>query len=236
MDSSEAENPVPDVLARPQQSLQLSGQQRALVEALEQLGPDLRDMYLGSLAVLRQLDNTERFVQAAHTLREMINRVPESLGFISAAKQDRLTDRIYKPEQKWMNAVAHSQCANNGDWLGEIDQPLRQALKALGEFFVWKKENRPKRRGEMAAALRRMDTSGRDIPEPLASIAVDQWDLTRDYFTGVCHYGKNPEEKEFLAYLDALERFMLDRLRPRTFVDFDAVDQIIEEASHGDQA
>jgi len=235
MDSSEAENPGPEVLARERPGLRLTGQQRALVEALEQLEARLRDMYLGSLVALRQLDNTERFVQAAHTLREMINLVPKTLGFLGSDKQDRLGDKLQRPELKWTGALARSQCNNGGEWTGEIDQPLRQALKALNEFFSWMSANRPKRRDEMAAALRRMDVSGRAIPESLASIAVSEWDVIRNYFIGICHYRMKTDEKEFHAHLDALERFMLDRLRPRTFADFDVVDQIIEEASRGDQ-
>ncbi|MEV4704647.1 hypothetical protein [Actinoplanes sp. NPDC049316] len=236
MDGSEAESPGPEAPTAAELGLRLTGQQRALVEALESLETRLKRMYLGSLIALRQAENTERFVQAAHTLREMINLVPESLGFVSSGKQDRLGDKLQKPELKWKGAVDRSKCNSDGQWTGEIDQPLRQALIALDEFFSWKAENRPKRRDELAATLRRMDASGRDVPGPLAAIAASEWDITRDYFISVCHYRKDPEEAEFYAYLDSLERFMLDRLRPRTFADFDVVDQIIEEANRGDRS
>jgi hypothetical protein len=50
----------------------------------------------------------------------------------------------------------------------------------------------------------------------------------------VCHHNIDAEEREFFGYLDVFEGFIIDRLRPRTFADFDAVDAIIEEADRGD--
>ncbi|WP_433210983.1 hypothetical protein ACQP00_49615 [Dactylosporangium sp. CS-047395] len=213
--------------------LRLAGQQRALHEALGALAAELGAMYLGALMVLQQPANTQRFAQAAHVLREMINRVPKSLGYANKAMQERMGDRLGPAEQSWDIAVAKSGTFNNGAWSGEIDQHLRKALTALYEFFTWKKGHQPKRRDEMTATLRKLDASGRRLPDKLESLAVDEWSITRDYFISICHYQKPADEQEFLAYLDALERFLLDRLRPRTFADFDAVDAILEEASRG---
>jgi hypothetical protein len=52
---------------------------------------------------------------------------------------------------------------------------------------------------------------------------------TREYFQAIAHHGRQPPEEDFRARIDALERFLLDRLRPRTFADFDAIDDIIQE-------
>jgi len=213
--------------------LQLVGQQRALLEAFREIDQRLGEMYLGALAVLQQPFNGERFSQAAHTLRELINRLPASLGLGGDALAERLGDRLQRPEQAWENAVRRSDCYSDGGWSGQIDQPLSRALKSIHEFFVWKKQHRPRRREELTETVRRLDASGRRLPPRLEVLVVAQWDDTRDYFIGVCHYRLEVQAGEYFAYLDAFERFVLDRLRPRTFADFDAVDAILEEADRG---
>jgi hypothetical protein len=79
-----------------------------------------------------------------------------------------------------------------------------------------------------------LDVSGRRLPEPIEQLVVTQWDKTRDYFINVCHYRVEAKEPEFLSYLDVLETFLLDRLRPRTFADLDTLDAIIEEGRRAD--
>ena len=58
---------------------------------------------------------------------------------------------------------------------------------------------------------------------------MEKWERIRDFFVAVCHHNKQAEEGEFGQYLDELERFLLDRVRPRTFDDFSAIDRLIEE-------
>jgi hypothetical protein len=213
---------------------QLTGRQRALLDAFSEVDARLAKMFLGALTVLEQQSNGERFAQAAHTLRELINRLPASLGLTTPAMNERLGDRLGKPEQAWSAALAQSGCRDGNRWSGTIDPPLARALLAIGEFFEWKSEHRPRRRTEMTQTIRRLDASGRQLPERIESMVVNQWGVTREYFIGVCHYNVEPEEREFFGYLDVFEEFLINRLRPRTFADFDAVDAVIEEAERGD--
>jgi hypothetical protein len=213
---------------------QLTSRQRALLAALSEVDSRLADMFLGALAVLEQRSNGERFAQAAHTLRELINRLPASLGLATPAMNQRLGDRLGRPEQAWSTARAQSTCRNGNSWSGTIDPPLARALVAIDDFFEWKSKHRPRRRTEMAQTIRRLDASGRQLPERIESIVVEQWGATREYFIGVCHHSIEPDERDFFGYLDVFEEFIIDRLRPRTFADFDAVDAIIEEAERGD--
>jgi hypothetical protein len=232
-----AEEPLDDQpagLAPAPVGLELTGQQRTLLEALREIDQRLGEMYLGALAVLQQPFNSERFAQAAHTLRIMIDRLPTSLGLATEARGERLGDRLQKPERAWKNVLENSSCFDGKGWSGAIDDPLARALAVLQEFFAWKEEHRPRRLDELTHILRRLDASGRRLPEKLEVLVVDQLQVTRDYFVDVCHHRISVEEAEYFAYLDAFERFILDRLRPRTFADFDAVDVILEEADRGD--
>jgi len=234
MSAEEPVGPQPGGVPPAPVGLQLSGQQRALLEALREIDQRLGEMYLGALAVLQQPFNGERFTQSAHTLRELINHLPGSLGLSTDALNDRLGDRIQRSERAWDNAIQRSACFDGKTWTGIIDQPLARALAAINDFFNWKKNHRPRRNEELTQTVRRLDASGKRLPTELEVLVVTQWDRTRDYFIGVCHYRIPVNEADFFAYLDALERFIIDRLRPRTFADFDAVDAILEEADRGD--
>jgi hypothetical protein len=184
--------------------------------------------------VLRQPYNGERFAQAAHTLREMINRLPVSLGLSSEALNERMGDKLSAPEQAWRRALAASSCFDGSGWSGTIDRPLERALTTIGTFFRWKESHRPRRSDEMAQTIRTLDASGRALPGKIERLIVEEWNEIRDYFISVCHYRLTADEGEFGAYLDVLERFLVDRLQPRTFADFDEVDAILKEAGSGD--
>ena len=122
----------------------LSGKQRSLLEALTAKDQQLGEMYIGALLALHQPTNRERFSQAAHTLREMINRLPVALGLSTETLlKDRLGDRLQRPEQTWDAAMQKSACLKNGKWTGVIDRPLATALTAIQNFFEWKKITHP---------------------------------------------------------------------------------------------
>jgi hypothetical protein len=214
--------------------LPLNGQQRALLEVLGEMDQRLGEMYLGALAVLQQPFNGERVSQASHTLRIMIDRLPVSLELKVEALDDRMGDRLQQPERAWQTALKNSSCFDGENWSGSIDSPLARALTVIQEFFVWKKESRPRRREELTQILRRLDTSGKRLPATLERLAVEELTVIRGYFIDICHHRINVDEAEFFAYLDAFERFVIDRQHPRTFADFDVIDAIIEEADRGD--
>src|SRR4051794_4237374 len=109
MSAEEPAAPQPGGVPPAPVGLQLSGQQRALLEALREIDRRLGEMYLGALAVLQQPFNGERFAQSAHTLRELINRLPDSLGLSVGALNERMGDRIQRPERAWDNAVQKSE-------------------------------------------------------------------------------------------------------------------------------
>ncbi len=68
----------------------------------------------------------------------------------------------------------------------------------------------------------------------LQELNVDQWTVMRDFFMSVAHHRHLSTKEEFVQWLNALEGFLLDKLVPRTFQNFDAIDRLIEEAEKDD--
>jgi hypothetical protein len=67
------------------------------------------------------------------------------------------------------------------------------------------------------------------LPKPIKDAHISEWDSYDRFFQGVSHHGHIPTEDEFNGYLESFERFLLDRLKPRTFDDQSVLKAIIEE-------
>jgi len=208
----------------------LSGQQRALLQALEQKNSALAVMYHGGLHVLADASNPDRFSLCAHALRELMEKLPEYLDVSTKAQQESLKAKVREVEDSYRGMQQKTACFNtSANWDGNIDGPLRKFLLCLVRFFDWFATHHPRRREEVHGALIRLDGSGRELPAPLASLNVDAWDQKRGYFQSVAHHRKRGDEEEFSRWLDALVRFLLDRLVPRTFDDFSEIDALLGE-------
>lgn len=208
----------------------MSAQQLALHEALGERAEELARMYIGALVVLANPNNPDRLPQAAHSLRELMEKIPRYIAVEIRAESESLRVKVRELEGRWNSTVENSMCYDGGNWTGSIDRHLRRLLqRGLQPFFNWFNEHHPRRRVETAAVLRQLDGSGRTLPARLENLEVKGWMAIREYFQAVAHHGRQPPEEDFRTWIDALERSLLDRLRPRTFADFDAIDDIIRE-------
>jgi hypothetical protein len=204
----------------------LWGPRQALHAALQSMGGGVADLYLGALWALDRSENPDRYAQAAHSLRELMNAVPVSVGVEVRALDERFGDRFSSVHQAWDSMFARTN-AYDGGWKGEIDPPLARFLAKAMEFFSWAANHRPRRKAEFADALGRLDSSGRTLPPRLEDLNVQTWIEIREYFIAVCHHNKVADGPEFESWMNAFELFLLDRLQPRTFEDFNEIDSII---------
>ena len=208
-------------------SLKLNGQQQALFKAL--LGkPQLLSLYW-SLGKHRSCQQPGSVALAAHGARELMEKIPAFLDVSITAQTETLKTKVRELEDCWQVTVKRSQCYGSQGWCGQIDKSLSNLLERLQSFFKWFVEHHPRRKAEIASTLRTLDGSGRTLPMPLEELNVKTWDKMRDFFQAISHHLKTTDETEFRQWLDALERFLLDRLCPRNFSDIDAIDTIIQE-------
>lgn len=219
----------------------LSGQQLALLQELQELdrapgsrGYSLAVMYQGGLAVFENSGHADRFAQCAHSLRELMEKIPECLDVPMRAQGERLTVKVRELEGSFAGARESTGCfSESNGWHGRVDRHLRSFLLRADGFFEWFASHYPRRRAEAQSALMRLDSSGRPLPEPLGSLNVDAWFAMREYFQSVAHHRRVAEEGELRGWVDALERFLLERLVPRTFDDFDEIDRLLAGEADG---
>lgn len=208
----------------------LTGQQSALLRALRERNRRLETMYLGAMCILADAANPDRFALCAHNLRELMEKLPESLDVSTKAQQESLKSRVVGLESDFVNLKHNPDYYGpESGWKGTVNGQLRKFLSRIDGFFDWFSTNHPRRRDEVHAALVRIDVSGRALPKPLISLNIDAWERIRDYFVTISHHGRIADELEFRQWSNALEGFLLDRMVPRTFDDFTAIDKIVEQ-------
>jgi hypothetical protein len=213
-------------------NIQLSGQQSALYGALSKKDQNLANMYMGTLIVLNHNENPDHLALAAHGIRELMEKLPEFVNVPIRAQSESLKSEVRNLEQIWLFTLEKSQSYNNQIWEGDIDPRLHKLLKKLHLFFEWFTNHYPRRKEEIAETLRRLDISGRTLPTTLEELNIKTWFGIRDFFQSVAHHRKHTTTDDFGQWLEALEIFLLYRLHPRTFSDFDKIDEIIQEGEN----
>jgi hypothetical protein len=200
----------------------LSGPAREMFEALAGIRHELADMYLGALDVVSKMRNPDRHSLAAHGIRELLEKLPRYLDVpVDAEAQLGLAERVRNLTAAW-DRWNHS--AVNDDTLTKNGRKLLAALK---EFCDGVRIEIPTRNEQAAAAVRGLDLNPIKLPPQIESLHVQQWREIEGFFIGVSHHTRKTDDEEFSQYVASLARFILERLRPRTFDDFAAIDKLL---------
>ena len=223
-----------------QVNIRLTDSQRAVFEYFADLDkedhpsnpPKLVPIFLGVLEVING-SNPDRFALASHNLRELIGFMPPALLDEVRVLDERMGDKVRDLERQWGTASKSRNRNDKGRWSGVIDPSLKRFLSMTEKFFDWFRENSEKRRRETAEALHRLSVSEQRLPPPLAAMNANYWQEIDDYFIRVCHHGRTTNENEFMGYLDAFEKFIAERVRPRTFEQVRDLQALIEEGEKG---
>lgn len=193
-----------------------------MFEALANIRQELADMYFGALDVLTRGGNPDRHALAAHGIRELLEKLPRHLDVpVDAAKPLGLTARarnLTDAWEKWSGSAVID---------GALTRDGSKLFAALQEFCAGVRADMPTRVEQAAAAVRGLDLNPIKLPPPIESLHVQQWREFEGFFIGVSHHTRTTNDKEFAQYVAAFERFLLERLRPRTFDDFAAIDELL---------
>jgi hypothetical protein len=181
-----------------------------------------------------QSDNVDRLASAAHGIREILKELPLCLDVDQSAHNESLGTKVRQIEDGWNKVTTGSGCHDSGTWRGEIDGPLGKFLARMQKFFAWVEQHMPRRKDEAAETLYALDPASGRLPGELEKLNVELWFRMRDFFVGIAHHGPEPSYEEFRRRLDELERFLLERLQPRTFADAETLDVLIVTGESND--
>lgn len=228
----------PSEKARPCPTEILSGRQQRLAEALEALETehDLRGMYLGAIVTLGATCNPDRIPQCAHSVRELMEKLPASADLPHekhGSVPPDLSKAIQELEDMFQKAkLAYSPLGNASQ--GDItDEPTKRLLDSLDHFFERFTKPRPTRLETAMRYFDRLanDASGQPLPPTTKGHIGRTWSRLWKFFVPTSHHrNSSPEEQEFRGYLGELERFLLDRLVPKMAEDLNEIDTILHDA------
>lgn len=207
-------------------------EQEALLACLARRSEKLARIYGGGLRVLYDDENPDRFSQAAHSMRELMDKSPILTGQEAIPQGDSMKLRIDPVKQAYL--AVRAQGFNETSPLDAVEGPLRAVIGALDRFFEWMEENRPQTKRRTAQMLSNLSGPGQQLPVDISDNEVRQWMAADAYFKKVAHHGQDHvNENEFILHGTFVENVLLRRLQPPAVPDLDALDALIREGEHG---
>ena len=170
----------------------------------------LSQWYLGALYVLDNHYNPDRIAQAAHSLRELIEKLPIVIHGTDAQSN---TSRFHNMRNNIDNLISRSKKRCPEGWKGgQIDKNLAKALIEVEEYIELNKQpNRRKRIQQTIATIDPMvDRLDSKIQEVRRSQLFNLWERLE----GFTHHKINPDAAEFNKCVKELERIVFDLLAP----------------------
>jgi hypothetical protein len=220
-----------DIAARESETilLQFSEEQGALHEKLTELSPDLARMYVGAMRILNDERNPDSHALAAHGFRELMEKLARYQSVPMTAGGETLTEKVRALGQAWRRCHGGSKDKRSRPSSGRPDR-VAVFLEEVDQFFKWLSNHRPTRSEVATKLMAKLEVSSRALPDQLQKINARYWETIRDFFENTCHHRVRPTRAEFDGWVFAIERFLLDRLAPRTTRDFESIDAIQLEA------
>ena len=198
--------------------LVLTDQQQDVLEALQSKQTDkypLSDWYLGALYALDNHYNPDRIAQAAHSLRELLEKLPRvvqesdvQIGTIDFKGMRRgINDRILKDKKH------HPE-----GWKGkQINTHLDKTLRKIVDYFELNQQ--PTRGERMQQAVATIDPMANSLDGEIRERKRNQLLRLWQSFEHFTHHNRNPDLEEFNKCLEELENTIFDLLAPITAQD-----------------
>ena len=206
--------------------LVLTPKQRDVLEVLQgeqtekfQLG----DWYIGALYALNNHYNPDRVAQAAHSLRELLEKLPEVVhgsdvkvrvpGF--AEKRNIINERLLKAKKHYPEG-----------WKGKpIDKNVTKLLIDVEKYLELNR--RPTRREQIQQTLATIDPMVNFLDSEIREAKRDRYYRLWNQLENFAHHKSNPDIAEFNNCLKELENAVFDLLAPITAQDQKEIQTIL---------
>ncbi len=206
----------------------LTNEQSTLFVVLHSRSERIARIYLGAMIAIKNGSDPERLVKAAHQMRELMMKMSEIADVEIRALNESMGQKVAELEAEFGSMIGNSKLKES-NWDGAVDPPVRRWLNKSTEFFDWKTKFFPRRREEVKQVLRALDGPNRLLPAEMEKLNIEVWMETKSFFDKLAHHGPETTEREFLERVAYVEGVLQNKLNPKTFADFDAVDALIEE-------
>jgi hypothetical protein len=185
----------------------------------------LADWYFGAISTLRYSFNPDRIAQAAHSLRELLEKIPRALQ----TEESGLTGDQLKKKREAVRAAFDKEKVNFADgWQEKIITPaLSDVLQGLEQYFNLC--DRPDRRDQVFAGLTKLDPMLQTLPEQLRQAKRQRYLELWTRLEGFSHHGGKKTEQDFVECVTLVEDLIFDLMAPISADDQSVLSEILAE-------
>ena len=205
--------------------LPLTPKQQDVLEALQSKETEkypLSQWYLGALYVLDNQYNPDRISQAAHSLRELLEKLPRVVhGSDVQGPTDfkgmrrSINNRIFKDKERYPEGWKNKK----------IDGRLDKTLRKIENYF--ERNQQPTRDEQMQQAVATIDPMVNSLDSRVRQKKQNQLYRLWKNLEGFTHHKSNPDIAEFSNCLKELEHTIFDLLAPITAQDQKEIQTIL---------
>jgi hypothetical protein len=183
--------------------------------------------YFGAIATLRNVFNPDRVAQAAHSLRELLEKIPRALK----TEESGVTgDRLKKKREAVRAAFVAVKAKFSDGWQDKvITQGLQDVLQGMEQYFDLC--DRPDRRDQVFAGLTRLDPMLQTLPMQLRQDKRQRYFELWIRLEGFAHHGGKKNEDDFTACVVDVENLVFDLMAPITADDQSLLSDILGEGA-----
>ena len=183
----------------------------------------LSQWYLGALYALDNHYNPDRIAQAAHSLRELIEKLP---NVIHGPDVPANTSHFHNVRGNINNLISRSKKRFPEGWKGgQIDKNLAKALTEVEKYLELNKQ--PNRRERIQQAIATIDPMVDQLDSEIQEAKRNQLFNLWDRLEGFTHHKSNTDTVEFSNCLKELENTIFDLLAPITAQDQEEIQTIL---------
>ena len=218
----------------PVDNLFLPSKSQTLYTELNTKSKELGRMFLGIWLALRNEDNPEALVQAAHSARELIEKSPKFLPqFSSKLPLEIKSNSLEKPVRdlciQWYVQDIISR-KSKGSYVGEIDANINRVLAEVEKLTKVALNIKPLRRTQMQEMIKNLDLSSRPLSDYITNNQVARFMELKPEFNNIAHHRFKITREDFEKKVAELENLLLDLLNPRPLRGLDKIDELIQQA------
>ena len=212
--------------------LQLTRQQQDVMRALRSRENEkypLNQWYLGALYAIHNHNNPDRISQAAHSLREIAEKLPRVVGENAINSYNNQEDR-----RDLAARIADDQQRYPAGWEGKlIDSELGKTIEKAVVYF--KGTQQLSRKEQVQRAVMDIDPLASQLNDRILNSKSASFHKIWQRFEKFTHHGSTPDDREFTDCLEAFERIILDLFAPITAQEQQKMRSILEQSDRTDE-
>ena len=187
----------------------------------------LADWYFGAIAALQNNFNPDRIAQAAHSLRELLEKIPRAL------KTEELGisgDQLTKKREALRTAFVAQKGNFAGGWQDKVITPaLSDVLDGMERYFNL--SDRPSRRDQVLVGLALLDPMLQTLPDQLRQQKRQRYLELWVSLEGFAHHGGKKSEEDFMECVAQVEELVFDLMAPISAEDQSLLSEILAEGA-----